>query len=665
MKENNNDLKYLDDEDQVEVIENERSHSGVYPVGIVTILILIALAGLTCFFAYRINSNRNKKELIDTMYALESECMENADQISDEMIDELSQIKEYLTGVEESISNNESLLNEYSDETNNRYSEQSTTIKNQTSKVTNEFNKLNGEIKTTKESIEKLIKELESKENNNTDLVKQLITELKETENKNSDTVEKLISELKQTDTKEFASLTKLINEVEKDGEANKETIVKLINELETKESDRQTQIKEEFDEVQASIRSIDEKFTKSHDEIKKLIRDLSAQSGEETDRLLETLTLMDSELTELENSSLTQIDEKLTSMENKYSELLTNLENIVSQDFDDLNETINNRYDELNTTVNNKYDEVNENVNNKFESLSVSFTNNNDDVMEELGNIRQDIQLVFQLVSDGKQVIASAITDKGVDSSKDAKFMALANDIAMIGSEICNIEPGYILEGTKVYDGLTNTYVEGSMPDRGYQEDFNPSGIDQRTYESGYYPNSWTVDMTNAYNKGYADGKADVPHAHIEYVYHEHKLSDGTVKSADYTCDHADGCFCEPVYNIHHHTGSPSYGGGCYTIRHEEEVDEHCGGSATTDWGVGYGEYWYCNKCGARMDGNYGQCEQVVGHHTEVYYTLGCGKSEGGRESVAYYKLGCGKKDYATAGEDADIASATIVFED
>ena len=171
-------------------------------------------------------------------------------------------------------------------------------------------------------------------------------------------------------------------------------------------------------------------------------------------------------------------------------------------------------------------------------------------------------------------------------------------------------------------------------------------------------------MDTTGAYNKGYTDGKADVPNAHISYIYHEHKLSDGTVVSADYISDHEDGCICQPVYNIHHHSGSSAYGGGCYTVRHEEEVDEHCGGSATTDWGVGYGEYWYCNKCGARMDGNYGQCEQVTGHHTEVYYTLGCGKAEGGNDGINHYRCGCGKTDYATAGEDATISEATIVFD-
>ena len=430
----------------------------------------------------------------------------------------------------------------------------------------------------------------------------------------------------------------------------------------------------EQFEAIKTSINSIDEKFSASHAQIITLINELKEQSGEENQTLIDMLTKMEGDLSGIEEESLSDINDKLSGIEDKYSELLTSLENLFNTDlsklnssinskYDELNENVSNKYDEVNETVNNRYDEINENVNNRFDSLSLSFTTGAEDTKEELKEIKETLQLVFQLVSDGKQVIASAVTDKGVITLKDAKFITLANNIALIGTNVYNVEPEFILKGTKVYNGLTNSYVEGTMPDRGYQEDFNPAGIEQRTYESGYYPNSWTVDTTNAYNKGYEDAKADVPNASVSYEYHVHKLSDGTVVSADYTSDHADGCICEPVYNVHHHTGSPIYGGGCYTVRHEEEEDVYCGGHPTTDWGVGYGDYWYCDKCGAEM-GSSGTCDRVVGHTKHVYYTLGCGKAEGGNEDIDHYKCGCGKTDYATAGENAMIEKAIIIYD-
>ena len=572
-EENKNLEEFFDEEDNANEMNDFGRETKSWPLTVITVVILAIIALIIGGITYLSTANRlekNKKETIDEMYQVEAECMENADQISGEMIDELNSIKDYLTSVEESISANESLLSEYSETSENGYSELSVTYKDSTQKIGNDFSQMNSQIKTTKENIETLIKELEGKGSTN------------------------------------------------------------------------QNELKTQYNTIKESITTIDKEFSDSHEKINDLIKELSSKEDSNSKELASKLKTMESSLSKIETENMSQIKDTLTDMEDKYTKLISDLEALVNADFDELDQTINN----------------------KFDSLSLSFTQGNDSTKEELDKINENIQLVFQFVSDGKELIASAITDKGVAQNKDAIFSVLANGISLIGTDVANVESEKMLEGTRVYDGLNNSYVDGSMPDRGAQEDFVPSGIDQRTYESGYYPNSWTVDTTGAYNRGYTDGKADVPNAHISYIYHEHKLGDGTVVSADYISDHEDGCICQPVYNIHHHSGSSAYGGGCYSIRHEEEVDEHCGGSATTDWGVGYGEYWYCNKCGARMDGNYGQCQQVTGHHTEVYYTLGCGKAEGGNDGINHYRCGCGKTDYATAGEDATISEATIVFD-
>ena len=737
MNEDNNKLEDLLDEEPNDINDFGKVRP-LNPIAIAIIIVLIIIGGIAAFLDYSYMTDKidsSKQDTIDEMYVIESECLENADQISKEMTDELNSIKDYLTGIEEAISDNESLLSEYSKD--NGYSELSVTYKNSTEKINNEFNEISGQIKNTKESIEKLIRDLEKTDNSNTQIIRELadkldddsdsesieklinelkklekndtdsleslIKELSSKENTNSETLEKLIREIKNTDSdntdtikelisqiktenessdkeikelinsldssriEDLKTLRELISQLETNNSADSETVKELIESLEEKESLRQAELKEEFEKIKGSISLIDEKFSSSHAQIIALINELKDKSSEDNKKLLEMLTKMDGELTGIEDDSLSQINDKLSGMEDKYSELLVSLENLFSTDLNKISSNINSKYDELNENVTNGYDQINENVNNRFDSLSVSFTSGSEDVKKDLKEIKETLQLVFQSVSDGKKLIASAITDKLVDSSKDASFANLACNIALIGTDVLNVEPSRILSGTRVYDGLTDSYVDGTMPDRGYQEDFNPDGIAQKTYESGYYPNSWTVDTTNAYNKGYTDAKADVPNAHVSFTYHEHKLSDGTVKDADYTCDHADGCFCEPVYNIHHHTGSPDYGGGCYSVRHEEEEDVYCGGHPTTDWGVGYGEYYYCDRCGAQM-GSSGTCDRVVGHTTHVYYTLGCGKSEGvGSESdgVAYYRLGCGKSDFATAGEDATISSATIVYED
>ena len=73
--------------------------------------------------------------------------------------------------------------------------------------------------------------------------------------------------------------------------------------------------------------------------------------------------------------------------------------------------------------------------------------------------------QLVFQFVSDGKELIASAITDKGIAQNKDAIFSVLANGISIIGTDVANVESEKMLEGTVKAGGkLTCDFKDGSF---------------------------------------------------------------------------------------------------------------------------------------------------------------------------------------------------------
>lgn len=71
--------------------------------------------------------------------------------------------------------------------------------------------------------------------------------------------------------------------------------------------------------------------------------------------------------------------------------------------------------------------------------------------------NLQGQIDDLFQNVSNGKELIASAITDKGVDASEEETFQSLSEKIGLIpsgppGSNII----GYINEENDIYVSLT-----------------------------------------------------------------------------------------------------------------------------------------------------------------------------------------------------------------
>ena len=96
--------------------------------------------------------------------------------------------------------------------------------------------------------------------------------------------------------------------------------------------------------------------------------------------------------------------------------------------------------------------------------------------------NLQGQINDLFQNVSNGKNLIASAITDKGVDASDDETFSSLSEKINQIpvgppGSNII----GYINENNDIYVSLTElesgTYTLKLEDYYGVLEDFHDIG--------------------------------------------------------------------------------------------------------------------------------------------------------------------------------------------
>ena len=88
--------------------------------------------------------------------------------------------------------------------------------------------------------------------------------------------------------------------------------------------------------------------------------------------------------------------------------------------------------------------------------------------------NVQQAIDQLFTSVSNGKQQIASAITDKGVSTSADASFAQMAANIGSI-STIPNYV-GYGFAGNNVTYGI------------GVKSNNFLSGLDLSIYKSGIY---------------------------------------------------------------------------------------------------------------------------------------------------------------------------------
>lgn len=79
-------------------------------------------------------------------------------------------------------------------------------------------------------------------------------------------------------------------------------------------------------------------------------------------------------------------------------------------------------------------YGDIKTQINNDL-ALS-DMQNNIGELQDDIGELQDDMKEVFQSVSDGKKIVASAITDKGVETPNDATFQTMADNISSIKNE-------------------------------------------------------------------------------------------------------------------------------------------------------------------------------------------------------------------------------------
>ena len=137
----------------------------------------------------------------------------------------------------------------------------------------------------------------------------------------------------------------------------------------------------------------------------------------------------------------------------------------------------------------------------------------NNSIGVEELSTtaktLKGAINEVFQDVDNGKTLIASAITDKGIATSNNDTFQVMADNISKINSVITdvNINSYNILKDNWKFKLLSNNGT-----DRSYTDEISQS-YDDSTFENISVPHDWAIykefnsSSPGSYEGGYLDG--------------------------------------------------------------------------------------------------------------------------------------------------------------
>lgn len=111
---------------------------------------------------------------------------------------------------------------------------------------------------------------------------------------------------------------------------------------------------------------------------------------------------------------------------------------------------------------------------------------------------LKSEIDSCFQSVSNGKALVASAITDKGVETAADATFQQMANNINSISpldTSDANASAEQILSGYTAY--VNGSKIIGNMTNRGAVSRTIDPG-ESYTIPAGYHNGSGRVSASD-----------------------------------------------------------------------------------------------------------------------------------------------------------------------
>ena len=132
--------------------------------------------------------------------------------------------------------------------------------------------------------------------------------------------------------------------------------------------------------------------------------------------------------------------------------------------------------------------------------------------------NIEDVTQNLKKSVSDGKTLVANAITAQGVTTATDAEFETMANNVTTVATNKYNAgvaatkvgtaQQAHVLTGT-TFTNSSGVGLSGTMPNRGAWTGLT-SGSGAIYIPEGYHNGQGYVSGVNSYNAGYNAGHSN-----------------------------------------------------------------------------------------------------------------------------------------------------------
>lgn len=247
----------------------------------------------------------------------------------------------------------------------------------------------------------------------------------------------------------------------------NSELLITQIQDgLQDNSENTKTLVADQMNELTNQLEEIDKRYVTSAEDLKSLIDHLGQDQSKAAEEMTEKLGEVESNLTANSKTQVTEsvkeikdafekkTDDMGDRLSNQYEELNSNIASNykdLGDQYDLLSSDLGNQFNTLNNELNVKYDGLNSNMAenythlqgqmSEFQQTLISLGNGNEAMQayleQQFGSVDGKLSQVFQSVSSGKSMLASALLTKGVEIPQDASFNQIKEGILAIPQTI------------------------------------------------------------------------------------------------------------------------------------------------------------------------------------------------------------------------------------
>ena len=250
------------------------------------------------------------------------------------------------------------------------------------------------------------------------------------------DSLTTVLSEMQDGLDMKVAELVTNLGDIHMDISSSQNDIQKILSDMSNADAEDMDEIIARFTDITTNLGNIGTGMDLAHGDIKSLIDALQSGTDANQAALLEALGRIDSSFSEQNTENFQDLLDSLQSQSDSLRQQLESMNASISQTITEGNSEVLSQMESMESSITNNVTSITSGMSSNQAAVLDKLARMEENTNSQFSAVRGDVQSVFQRVSNGKKLLASALLTKNVVIDEDATFQEIYDGIMKIRQE-------------------------------------------------------------------------------------------------------------------------------------------------------------------------------------------------------------------------------------